>query len=92
MSHTSASTAVARSHRLTILNSLTYLAVEAENWGDQSLATQLRSTFFKCDKFARRVQSSDSRQTRHERQSGFSARILAADPQLQDAILTLLDH
>lgn len=86
------SPAVARSHRLTILTSLAYLAVEAENCGDQSLAAHLRASF------ARAIGSQADPQdpTLGQRDMGacldFLLGFLAAGPQLQEAIVTLLDH
>ena len=92
MSHTTASTAVARSHRLTILTSLAYLAVEAENCGDQSLATHLRSTFWSAISSSAESKTLPLGKRDMNASLDFLLGFLAADPQLQSAIVTLLDH
>ena len=92
MAITPPSATVARSHRLTILTSLAYLAVEAEQCGDQSLAAHLRSAFMDGIGVTDETKSGPLGKSDVDAILDFLLGFLAADPQLQDAIVTCLDR
>lgn len=79
-------------NRLQILTSLAYLAVEAENSGDLSLANYLRNTFAHS---LRPHSSGDGLALNHtdtKASLDFLIRFLSSTPSLQASIISLLER